>query len=115
MRHSPISFLNKPKDNTAIRLDGLSKIYKAQGLSKQKNALKDKYFIVRKLFPNVDFYSGITLRAMGISESFFTVIFALGRMPGWLSQWNEMHASPGLRISRPRQLYTGSKQRNIHL
>ena len=78
-------------------------------------ALSDSYFIERKLYPNVDFYSGITLRAMGIPESFFTVIFALGRMPGWLSQWNEMHATPGLRISRPRQLYTGNKQRNIHL
>jgi citrate synthase len=70
-------------------------------------ALKDPYFIERKLYPNVDFYSGIILRALGIPLDMFTVIFTIGRMPGWIAQWKEMRDTPGLRISRPRQIYTG--------
>jgi citrate synthase len=71
-------------------------------------ALKDSYFVDRKLYPNVDFYSGILLRAMGIPTNMFTVIFALGRLPGWIAQWKEQHDTPGHRITRPRQLYIGS-------
>jgi citrate synthase len=70
-------------------------------------ALKDPYFIERKLYPNVDFYSGIILRAIGIPVSMFTVMFAIGRMPGWIAHWREMLMSPGLKIARPRQIYTG--------
>jgi len=70
-------------------------------------ALKDDYFISRKLYPNVDFYSGLVLRAIGIPVNMFTVLFAIGRMPGWLAQWKEMHDNPEKKISRPRQVYTG--------
>jgi citrate synthase len=74
-------------------------------------ALKDPYFVDRNLYPNVDFYSGILLRAMGIPTDMFTVCFAIGRLPGWIAQWKEQHDGPGSRITRPRQVYVGSKQR----
>jgi citrate synthase len=70
-------------------------------------ALKDPYFVERKLYPNVDFYSGVIYRAMGIPEQMFTVLFAIGRLPGWIAHWLEMHRSPGKKICRPRQIYTG--------
>ena len=73
----------------------------------EEAALKDEYFISRKLYPNVDFYSGIIYRAIGIPTSMFTVMFALGRLPGWIAQWKEMNESPNFKISRPRQIYTG--------
>jgi citrate synthase len=75
-------------------------------------ALKDPYFIERKLYPNVDFYSGIILQAIGIPLNMFTVMFAIGRMPGWIAQWKEMRETEGLRISRPRQIYVGPTQRS---
>ncbi len=74
-------------------------------------ALKDEYFVARKLYPNVDFYSGIILKAIGIPTSMFTVIFALSRTVGWIAHWNEMIGSP-YKIGRPRQLYTGATERN---
>lgn len=74
-------------------------------------ALKDPYFIERKLYPNVDFYSGIILRAIGIPLNMFTVMFAIGRLPGWIAQWREMLSSPALKINRPRQIYTGPEKR----
>ena len=70
-------------------------------------ALKDQYFIDKKLYPNVDFYSGIILKAMGFPTSMFTVLFAVARTVGWVAQWNEMIKDPAQRIGRPRQLYTG--------
>jgi len=78
----------------------------------EKIALSDPYFIDRKLYPNIDFYSGITLRAMGFPSSMFTVLFALARTAGWISQWKEMFEDPGRKIGRPRQLYTGPTQRD---
>lgn len=75
-------------------------------------ALQDEYFIKKKLYPNVDFYSGIILKAMGFPTSMFTVIFALARMVGWVANWNEMISSPDTSISRPRQLYVGKAQRD---
>ena len=75
-------------------------------------ALEDEYFIAKKLYPNVDFYSGIILKAMGIPTSMFTVLFALGRTPGWIAHWNEM-ISDKSRIGRPRQLYTGPEKRDF--
>jgi citrate synthase len=78
----------------------------------ERVALNDPYFIDRKLYPNVDFYSGIILRAMGFPTSMFTVLFALARTVGWISQWKEMIEDPTQRISRPRQLYTGSARRD---
>lgn len=79
----------------------------------EKIALEDEYFVQRKLFPNVDFYSGIILKAMGIPTSMFTAIFALARTVGWIAQWNEMIEDPEQKIGRPRQLYTGPKQRDF--
>jgi citrate synthase len=76
-------------------------------------ALNDEYFIEKKLYPNVDFYSGIILRAMSIPTSMFTVIFALARTVGWVGHWNEMIGQPEHRISRPRQLYTGYEKRDF--
>ena len=70
-------------------------------------ALSDPYFADRKLYPNVDFYSGILLRAMGIPTNMFTVMFAMGRLPGWIAQWKEQHEDPNSKIARPRQIYTG--------
>ncbi len=74
-------------------------------------ALKDSYFIERKLYPNVDFYSGIILRAMGIPTNMFTVCFAIGRLPGWIAHWKEQHDEPSSRIIRPRQVYMGPTKR----
>jgi citrate synthase len=74
-------------------------------------ALKDDYFVSKKLYPNVDFYSGIIYRAMGIPTNMFTVMFALGRLPGWIAHWKEMVEDPNTKIGRPRQIYTGPKQR----
>jgi len=74
-------------------------------------ALSDPYFIERKLYPNVDFYSGVIYRAIGIPVQMFTVLFAIGRLPGWIAHWREMQSSPSKRICRPRQIYTGPKER----
>ncbi len=76
-------------------------------------ALKDEYFIERKLYPNVDFYSGVIYRALGIPIQMFTVLFAIGRLPGWIAHWREMHANPATRINRPRQVYTGCNERDF--
>ena len=78
----------------------------------EKVALHDEYFIEKKLYPNVDFYSGITLKAMGFPTTMFTVLFALARAVGWIAQWKEMIEDPGQRIGRPRQLYTGAPRRD---
>jgi citrate synthase len=74
-------------------------------------ALSDEYFISHKLYPNVDFYSGIIYKALGIPVNMFTVMFAIGRMPGWIAQWLEMRQDPDTRIARPRQIYTGATER----
>jgi citrate synthase len=78
----------------------------------EKIALSDEYFIERKLYPNVDFYSGITLKAMGFPTSMFTVLFAVARTVGWISQWSEMIQDPAQKIGRPRQLYSGAARRD---
>ncbi|HEU4829247.1 MAG TPA: citrate synthase [Gemmatimonadales bacterium] len=77
----------------------------------ERIALSDEYFIKRKLYPNVDFYSGLIYQAMGYPTEYFTVLFALGRMPGWLAQWEEMLEDKEQKIARPRQVYTGAEQR----
>jgi citrate synthase len=81
-------------------------------LQLEEIALNDDYFIEKKLFPNVDFYSGIILSAMGFPTSMFTALFALARTVGWVAQWNEMISDPEQKIGRPRQLYTGHPQRD---
>ena len=83
----------------------------AKGL--EKTALSDEYFAKRKLFPNVDFYSGIIYKALGIPTNMFTVMFALGRQPGWIAQWKEMLEADGMRITRPRQVYQGKTNEKI--
>lgn len=90
--------VNQPMFETAMRLEEI--------------ALQDDYFIERKLYPNVDFYSGIILQALNIPLSMFTVLFAVARSAGWISQWLEMMEDPDFRIGRPRQLYTGPEQRD---
>ncbi|MBI2993595.1 MAG: citrate synthase [Gammaproteobacteria bacterium] len=78
----------------------------------EETALKDPFFIERKLYPNVDFYSGILYKEMGIPVNMFTVMFAIGRMPGWIAQWKEMNDDPDRKIGRPRQIYTGPNKRD---
>ena len=90
---------NNPLFEVALRLEEI--------------ALKDPYFIEKKLYPNVDFYSGIILQAIGIPVNMFTVIFALARTVGWIAHWNEMIGEPGMSIGRPRQLYTGKQMRDF--
>jgi citrate synthase len=80
-------------------------------LELERIALEDEYFIKRKLYPNVDFYSGLIYQAMGYPTEYFTVLFALGRMPGWLAQWEEMLLDKEQKIARPRQIYTGRDKR----
>ncbi|NKX52260.1 citrate (Si)-synthase, partial [Arthrobacter deserti] len=78
----------------------------------EEKALADDYFIERKLYPNVDFYTGLIYKAMGFPEKMFTVLFAIGRLPGWIAQWREMIKDPQTKIGRPRQLYVGEHERN---
>src|SRR5499427_2172911 len=101
MCHRVLKKLGKP-DNPLLEL--------AQRL--EEVALKDEYFVARKLYPNVDFYSGIIYSALGIPRSMFTVMFAIARTVGWVAHWQEMIADPAMRIGRPRQLYTGPTKRD---
>ena len=81
-------------------------------LQLEQEALADDYFMERRIYPNVDYYSGIIYRAIGFPSEMFTVLFVLGRLPGWLAQWREMIVDPHVRIKRPRQLYTGYTRRD---
>ena len=104
--------LKKSADNLLLKMginDPLLKIAKEL----EQVALKDDFFISRKLYPNVDFYSGIIYRALGIPTKMFTVMFALGRLPGWIAQWKEMRNAEKPRIYRPRQIYTGVSKRDF--
>ena len=82
-------------------------------LKLEKIALEDEYFISKKLYPNVDFYSGIVQRALGIPVSMFTAIFAMARTAGWIAQWSEMISDPEYKLGRPRQLYNGASVRRV--
>ena len=79
----------------------------------ERIALEDDYFVKRKLYPNVDFYSGVMYQAIGFRPEFFTVLFAIPRTVGWLAQWQEMISDPEQKIARPRQIYTGQRMRNF--
>lgn len=96
-------------DELGLRDDPMFKL----ALKLEKIALEDDYFVSRRLYPNVDFYSGIVMRAMGIPNSMFTAIFAMARTTGWVAQWNEMISDSESRIGRPRQLYTGQTKRDF--
>jgi citrate synthase len=82
-------------------------------LELEKIALNDEYFVQRRLYPNIDFYSGITLRAMGFPMAMFTVLFAVARTVGWIAQWTEMMEDASQKIGRPRQIYTGAPMRDF--
>jgi len=97
-------------DRTLARL-GVKDSLLDIALQLEEAALSDPYFVERKLYPNVDFYSGIIYRALGIPTNMFTVMFALGRLPGWIAHWKEMTESAA-KIGRPRQIYTGPTQRD---
>jgi citrate synthase len=81
-------------------------------LQLEQVALSDDYFIERKLYPNVDFYTGLIYKAMGFPNKMFTVLFAIGRLPGWIAQWREMIEDPETKIGRPRQVYIGATERD---
>ncbi|MFP6610846.1 MAG: citrate synthase [Pirellulales bacterium] len=99
-------------DKMLAKMDRKDPIFEvAQEL--EEVALRDPYFVDRKLYPNVDFYSGVIYRALGIPIRMFTVLFAMGRLPGWIAHWMEMRSSPTKRICRPRQVYTGPQRRDF--
>ena len=95
-------------DELGIKDDPLLEV----AMELERIALHDDYFIEKKLYPNIDFYSGITLKAMGFPTTMFTVLFAVARTVGWIAQWKEMIEDPQQKIGRPRQLYTGATQRD---
>ena len=105
------AIIKKTADDILTRLGGDDSLL---DLAKQleEHALADEYFIERKLYPNVDFYTGLIYRAMGFPTKFFTVLFALGRLPGWIAHWREMMNDPATKIGRPRQVYTGHTERH---
>jgi Zn-dependent protease with chaperone function len=105
------AILKKTCSEVVERVGGTSELLEI-AMRLEEVALKDEYFVSRKLYPNVDFYSGIIFRAIGIPTSMFTVLFAVARTVGWVSQWNEMIEDPDQKIGRPRQLYTGATQRD---
>ncbi|MBI2291391.1 MAG: citrate (Si)-synthase, partial [Betaproteobacteria bacterium] len=96
-------------DELGLKDDKLFKL----AMALEKIALEDEYFVSRKLYPNVDFYSGIVYKALGVPVSMFTAIFALARTVGWIAQWTEMISDPDQKIGRPRQLYTGHGERQF--
>ena len=105
------TILRKTCAEVLNRVGGSSRLLEI-AMRLEEVALSDDYFIERKLYPNVDFYSGVIYQAIGIPVNMFTVMFTLGRLPGWIAQWQEMCHDPEGRIGRPRQIYTGALQRS---
>ena len=105
------AILKKHCDEVVKRVGMSSKLLEI-AMKLEEIALHDDYFVSRKLYPNVDFYSGVIYKALGIPVNMFTVMFAMGRMPGWIAQWREMRKDPDFKISRPRQIYTGHTMRD---
>jgi citrate synthase len=110
--YDPRAKIVKQSADEVLKKLGVSDPLLDIALALEERALADDYFIERKLYPNVDFYTGLIYRAMGFPTKFFTVLFALGRVPGWIAHWREMMHDPQTKIGRPRQLYTGSPERN---
>ncbi|MBI4365089.1 MAG: citrate synthase [Candidatus Latescibacteria bacterium] len=104
------AILKKACADVIQRVGGVSRLLEI-AMKLEEIALKDDYFVSRKLYPNVDFYSGVIYKALGIPVNMFTVMFTLGRLPGWIAQWLEMRQDPDFRIARPRQVYTGATDR----
>ncbi len=110
--YDPRAAVLKSACNEVIEILGISSNQLEIAMKLEEIALNDEFFIERKLFPNVDFYSGVIYKALGIPVNMFTVMFAMGRMSGWISQWLEMRRDPSFRIGRPRQVYTGATVRD---
>jgi citrate synthase len=110
--YDPRAKILKAACSTVLQKLGIHDSLLDKAVELENVALSDDYFIERKLYPNVDFYSGIIMRAIGIPVNMFPVMFAIGRMPGWIAHWRELHLNPNARIARPRQIYTGSPKRS---
>jgi citrate synthase len=109
--YDPRARIIRTAANDALQTLGVTSRLLEIAVDLERIALEDEYFIERKLFPNVDFYSGVIYKALGIPVQMFTAMFAMGRMAGWIAQWLEYHSQPGNAISRPRQIYTGETER----
>jgi citrate synthase len=109
--YDPRAAILKESCAEVVRRVGMSSKLLEIALKLEEIALKDEYFVSRKLYPNVDFYSGVIYKALGIPVNMFTVMFVIGRLPGWIAQWLEMKHDPDNRIARPRQVYTGPTKR----
>ncbi|KGN43117.1 type II citrate synthase [Knoellia aerolata DSM 18566] len=110
--YDPRAAIIKQTTDTILHKDGVRDPLLDIALQLEQRALEDEYFIERKLYPNVDFYTGLIYKAMGFPTKMFTVLFALGRLPGWIAQWREMIEDPATKIGRPRQIYTGANERD---
>jgi citrate synthase len=110
--YDPRAAILKKHCDEVVKRVGMSSRLLEIAMKLEEIALSDDYFVSRKLYPNVDFYSGVIYKALGIPVNMFTVMFAMGRMPGWIAQWREMRRDPDFKISRPRQVYTGHTQRD---
>lgn len=110
--YDPRAAIIKKTTDTILNKDGVRDPLLDIALKLEQVALEDDYFIERKLYPNVDFYTGLIYKAMGFPTKMFTVLFAMGRLPGWIAQWREMIEDPDTKIGRPRQIYTGETARD---
>ncbi len=110
--YDPRAKIIKGHADTLLRQSGRNNHLLEMALELEDTALHDDYFISRKLYPNVDFYTGLIYEAMGFPAQHFTALFALGRLPGWIAQWREEHDNPKRKIGRPRQIYTGPTRRD---
>jgi citrate synthase len=110
--HDPRARMLKAECDRLLEKFAVSEPLIGIALELEEAVLRDEYFLERGIYPNVDFYSGILCRLMGIPEDMFTVLFAIGRIPGWIAQWKEMHDSKPFRIGRPRQIYVGERERD---
>jgi citrate synthase len=110
--YDPRAAILKKSCHDVIQRTGIESKLLEIAMKLEEIALHDDYFVSRKLYPNVDFYSGIIYKALGIPENMFTVMFAIGRLPGWIAQWLEMRRDPQFRIGRPRQVYMGATKRS---
>jgi citrate synthase len=110
--YDPRARIIKQVADDVFKVTGLNPLLEI-AVELERIALEDDYFISKKLYPNVDFYSGIIYEAMGFPVEMFPVLFAIGRMPGWLAQWEENLTDPEQKIARPRQIYTGPGERHV--
>ena len=109
--YDPRAKIIKGHADALLRKSGKSNALLDMALELEETALNDEYFVERKLYPNVDFYTGLIYEAMGFPAQHFTALFALGRLPGWIAQWREQHEDPSRKIGRPRQIYVGETER----